>query len=210
MSIQDRNIDWLETIEYIPAQAFQTYITGAGIAAGAPVFQEIGATGISGIQINQANDSIATIWHMGNRVDITKQIRFRVCLAINSTDADAETYTVLYTPLIAGTTVLVAPATALSTAIPALTYGAVAAVPTFTDFGIINRGTLANTTFALSLDVAATMTNASADEISLLGLEIRYSPRLTNTGERKGFGAWRTLTTRPLGTQLASPSRERA
>lgn len=202
--IRDFNVEWSEVIEYLPAQAFQTFVTGAGIAAGAPVFQEISTSGISGIQINQAADSIATFWHMGNHVDIKKQIRFRVWWSKNSTDADAETATVLYTPVVAGTTAIAAPATALSTAIPSYTFGTTANVAEVTDFGIIARATLPDTTAGLLIDVASTMTNASADEISLLGLEIRYTPRRTGGPRRNLLGGRRWLTTRPQGTLLAT------
>ena len=200
--IRDFNVEWAEKIEYIPARSFSSFVTDAGIHTGAPVFQEIGSTGISGVQVNQAGDAIATLWHMGNHVDINKQIRFRILTSKNSTDADVETHVVLYTPLVAGTTVLIEPATALSTAIPALTYGAVADVPTFTDFGVINRATLPDTTFALAIEVAAGMANASADEISILGLEIRYTPRRTAGPRRNILGGRRLVTTRPLGVQL--------
>ena len=94
--IRDFNIEWLEAIEYIPAQAFQTYVTGACIAAGDPVFAEVAASGISGISIAAADDAISTYWHMGNRVDVSKQIRFRVALS-TSGGADAETPAVTYT-----------------------------------------------------------------------------------------------------------------
>jgi hypothetical protein len=202
--IRDYNVEWLEEIEYLPAQVFQTYVTGAGIAAGVPVFQEIGTAGISGIQINQAADSIATFWHMGNHVDTSKQIRFRVWLSKIGTDADAETVTVLYKPVIAGTSTIVVPTTALSTAIPAFTFAGVADVAEVTGFGIINRNTLASTTAGLLLDVASTMTNASADEISILGLEIRYTPRRTAGPRRNILGARRLNVTYPAGVQLAS------
>lgn len=202
--LRDFNMEWNEAVEYIPARSFQSFVTDAGIAAGAPVFQEIGSSGISGIQVNQASDAIATIWHMGNHVDITKQIRFRVLTSKNSTDADVETTAVTYTRLVAGTTVLIAPVTALTTAVPALTYGVVADVPTFSDFGIIAKNTLADTTFALALHVASTMTNASADEISILGLEIRYTPRRMVGVRRNLLGGRRILITRPLGVLLAS------
>lgn len=209
MSVQDQNIGWLEVIEYIPAQAFQTYVTGAGIGAGAPVFQEINSSGVSGIQINQAADSIATFWHMGSRVDVSKEVRFRVWATSSSTDGDSETITVLYTPVVEGTTAIAAPTTALSTAIPAYTFSTTANVAQATDFGKINRSTLAATCSGLLIDVASTMTNASADEISILGLEIRYTPRLTY-GPGGGFGAWRLDVDRPAGRLLESPARERA
>jgi len=199
--IRDFNIEWKEVRKLILAQEFQTYVTGAGIATGAPVLAEINSSGISGAQINQAGDSIATIISL-DEVDITKQVRFRALLAKNSTDADAETATLLYTPLVAGTTVLIAPATALSTAIPALTYGTVANVPTFTDFGIINRNTLLSTHFAIAVDLAVTMTNASADEQFIVGLEMRYTPRRTAGPRRNILGGRRLLTAYPSGVQL--------
>lgn len=201
--IRDFNIEWKEVRKLILAQEFQTFVTGAGVAAGDPVFQEINSSGITGIQVAAASDAIATIVSL-DEVDITKQIRFRALVSSSSTDADAETFTVTYTPLIAGTTVLIAPATALSTAIPAFTFGTTANVPTFTDFGILNRNTLADTVFALSVGLASTMTNASTTEISLLGLEMRYTPRRTAGPRRNILGGRRLVTTRPSGVQLAS------
>ncbi len=199
--IRDFNIEWLAARKLILAQEFQTFVTGAGVATGVPVMAEINSSGITGAQINQAGDSIATIISLTD-VDITKEIRFRALLSKNSTDADAETATLLYTPLVAGTTVLIAPATALSTAIPALTYGTVANVPTYTDFGKINRNTLSDTVFAISVDLAVSMTNASADEQFIVGLEMSYTPRRTAGPRRNILGGRRLVVTRPLGVQL--------
>lgn len=203
MGLRDFNMDWLEKRVFIPAQAFQTYITGAGISDGNPVFQEVNSSGVSGIQINQAADAIATIWHMGSQVDITKQIRFRVWATSSSTDGDAETLSVVYTAINAdGTTALADPSTALSTTIPAYTFSTTANVIGLTDFGRIARNTLASTTVGLILKVASTMTNASANEISILGLEIRYTPRLTAGPRRNVLGGRRLLNGYPSGVQL--------
>ena len=199
--IRDYNISWLEKRVWIPAQAFQTYVTGAGIAAGDPVFQEISTFGITGIQVNQANDAISHVWMVPYDFDRSKQMRFRVWSTTSSTDGDAETFTVTYTILTASGT-LVAPITALDTAIPALTLGATANALNVTDFGIINRNTLLSTTAFLNLNVACTMTNASANEISILGLEVRYTPRRTDGPRKNILGARRLLTTDPLGVRL--------
>lgn len=204
--IRDHNVEWLEEIEYLPAQSFQTYVTGAGIAAGDPVFAEVASSGISGISIAAANDAISTYWHMGNRVDITKQIRFRVALS-TSGGADAETPAVTYTAYVANTTVITDPVTALNTAIPAMTLVAGDAL-NFSDFGRINRNVLSDTTCGLGLKIVIPMAVASADEISLMGLEIRYTPRRTAGPRRNLLGGKRLVVSRPAGVLLVSPGQE--
>lgn len=201
--LRDFNMEWLEKRVFLPAQVFQTFVTGAGVAAGDPVFQEINASGVTGIQVAAASDAISTLW-MPSDLDITKQIRFRVWWSKNSADADQETVTVLYRAYVAGTTTIDVPASALSTPIPAYTFGTVANVLEVTDFGILNRNTLPNTTAMLGLNVASTMTTASTTEISIVGLEIRYTPRRTAGPRRNILGGRRLNTTYPLGVQLAS------
>jgi hypothetical protein len=201
--IRDKNIDWLERRVLLLAQDFQTFITGAGVSTGAPVFQQIAASGITGIQVNQASDAIATLW-MPSDIDRSKQIRFRVWWSKNSADADVETATVTYTAYVAGTTVIIDPATALSTAIPAYTFGTTANVLEVTGFGVINKNTLLTTTAMLGLKVASTMTTASANEINIVGLEIRYTPRLMNGPEKNLVGGRRLAIAAPLGVTLAT------
>ena len=207
MGVRDYNIDWLEKSIYIPAQSFQGQVTGAFISAGDPVFQEISTLGMSGVQIHTASDAIQTVVRMPYDIDRKHQIRFRVWWTKSSTDADVETATVLYSAIAAGGA-LVTPATALSTAVPAYTFGTTANCAEVTDFGIINRNTLADTSEFLGLLVSSTMTNASADEISLLGLEMRYSPRRTAGPRRNLLGAKRLRTGYPLGVQLAATTQE--
>lgn len=199
--IRDFNIEWLEKRVYISAQAFQTYVTGAGISAGNPVFQEISTFGYSGIQINQAADSISHAFMVPYDLDITKQVRFRVWWSKNSTDADAETATIVYKQLAEGGT-LIAPATVLDTAVPSYTFSTTANAIEATGFGVINRNTILNTTAFLLLDVASSMTNASANEISIMGLEVRYTPRRTAGLRKNLLGGRRLLTAYPLGVQL--------
>lgn len=201
--IRDKNMEWLEKRVFIPAQGFQTFVTGAGISAGNPVFQEISTFGISGIQINQANDSISHVMMLPYDLDPTFQIRVRVWLTSSSTDGDAETITVVHKLLGRGTA-LAAPATALDTAIPAYTFSSTAYALGITDFGVINANTVTTSHEAIVFDVASTMTNASANEISILGIEFCYTPRRL-AGPQYNLRAARRLTaTAPMGTALAT------
>ena len=204
--IRDFNCEWLEARKLILAQEFQTFVTGAGIGAGAPVFAEIGATGITGFQINAAGDTAATLLPL-YEVDITKQIRFRVIWTQSATtDTDTIDWIVLYTPIILETTVLIDPATALSTAITlADASSGVAAVLQGTAFGVINRNTLADTTEYLAVSVEADAIGTfTADEPFFVGLEMRYTPRRMAGPRRNILGGRRLSVTRPLGVQLAS------
>lgn len=202
--IRDFNIEWLEARRLILAQQFQTFVTGAGIAAGDPVFTEQNATGISAISIAAAGDSVSTLLDIYD-VDITKQIRFRVIWTQTSTTAtDTVDWIVTYTPIILESTVLIDPATALNTAITlADASSGVADVLQGTSFGIINRNTLADTTEYLAVKVEADAIGTfSADEVKFVGLEMRYTPRRTAGPRRNILGGRRLSTTRPLGVQL--------
>lgn len=216
--IRDFNIEWLEKRVFIPAWTFQTFAivgpsggatdTGGaqGAGAGNPVMTEIGTTGIVGGEIAAAGDKFATIWMPGD-LDITKQLRARVWWTQTSTTAtDTVDWLVTYTPLVAETTVLVDPVTALSTAITlADASSGVANTVQATSFGVINRNTVANTTDLISLGVEADgIGTFSANEVLFLGLELRYTPRKTAGPRRNVLGGRRLNTTYPLGVQLAS------
>ncbi len=204
--IRDFNIEWLEVKKLILAQQFQTYVTGAGIAAGDPVFTEQNATGISAISVAAAGDTISTLLDL-SEVDITKQVRFRVIWTQTSTTAtDSVDWLVLYTPIVLGTTVLVDPATALDTVIPAgnLSSG-VADVIQASGFGIINRNTIPNTAEYLAVHVEADAIGTfSADEVKIVGLEMRYTPRRTAGPRRNILGGRRLNIAYPGGVQLAT------
>lgn len=204
--IRDFNIEWLEARKLVLAQEFQTYVTGAGVAAGDPVFTEIGSTGITAGSVAAAGDTWSTILPLYD-VDITKQIRFRVIWTQTSTTVtDTIDWIVLYTPLILETTVLIDPATALSTVITlADASSGTAAVLQGTAFGVINRNTLADTTEYLAVSVEADgIGTFSADEPKFVGLEMRYTPRRTAGPRRNILGGRRLDVTRPLGVKLAT------
>lgn len=216
--IRDYNIEWLERKEFIPAWHFQTWVATApsggatdlgglvGADAGAPVTVEIGTSGIAGAPIGAAGDMFSTIWPVFN-VDSKKQMRFRVIWTQTSTTAtDTVDWIVTYTPLILETTAIVAPVTALSTAVTlADASSGVANVIQGSAFGVLNRATLTDTTEFLSLRVEADAIGTfSADEIIFLGLEIRYTPRMTAGPRRNVLGGRRLHNDYPLGVKLNS------
>lgn len=204
--IRDFNIEWKEVKKLILAQEFQTYVTGAGIGAGAPVFAEIAASGISGFQINAAGDTAATLIDL-QEVDITKQIRFRLIWTQSSTTAtDTVDWIILYTPIVLGTTVLIDPATALDTVVPlANASSGVASVLQASGFGVINRNKIPNTAEYLAVSIEADAIGTfSADEVYLMGLEVRYTPRRTAGPRRNILGGRRLHTSYPGGVQLAA------
>lgn len=215
--IRDFNIEWLEEKEFIPYSQFGIVITPAsggatdsggavGADTGDPVTQEVGTSGITGWQIGAAGDMFATIWPAWH-IDITKQLRFAIVYSQSSTTAtDTVDWIVTYTPLILETTAIVTPVTALSTAI-ALgdASSGVANVIQRSDFGNIARNTLADTTWGLALRVEADAIGTySANELTFLGVEVRYTPRRTGGPRRNILGGRRLVDTRPLGVQLAT------
>lgn len=215
--LRDFNIEWLEAKEFIDYSRFGVVITppsggatdtggSVGADTGAPVTQEVGTSGIVGWQVGAAGDMFATLWP-AYEVDITKQIRFRVVWSQSSTTAtDTIDWIVTYTPLILETTAIVTPVTALSTAITlADASSGVANVVQGSSFGIINRNTLASTVWGLALRVEADAIGTfSANEVTMLGLEVRYTPRRAAGPRRNILGGRRLNDTYPLGVQLNS------
>lgn len=201
--IRDKNMEWLEKRIFIPFQGAQAQVTGAFIAAGAAVFQEISTFDISGVQINQAADAAGHVMMIPYDLDIGWQTRVRVWLTSSSTDGDTETVTVLYKALGRGTA-LAAAATALDTAIPAYTFSTTAYALGVTDYGIINASTFTTSTECLVWNVASTMTNAAANEISLIGLELCYTPRKLGGPQRNLRAGRRLAASGGMDVTLAS------
>lgn len=211
--IRDFNVEWLEKRVFIPVWQFQSWATIAptsggvnGAGAGTTLMTEIGTTGLTGSPVIAAGNSWAHIWEP-NELDITKQLRFRVVYTQSSTTAtDTVDWIVTYTPLVTETTVIVDPVTALTTPIPlADASSGVANVIQASDFGRIARNTIPQTTDFITFKVEADAIGTySTNEIFLLGLEIRYTPRRTAGPRRNILGGRRLLTTRPLGVQLAT------
>ena len=203
MPVRDMNIGWLAKSIYIPAQSFQSQITGAFIGDGTPVFAEISSFDYCGVLLASTGTGINHVMRIPYDLDRGKQVRFRVWWSLNVTDADVETPTLtyaLYTP----PALLTDAATALDTVIPAYTFSATANSIEVTDFGIMNKNTITKNNEFIALKLICTFNTASNSEISLMGLEMIYSPRRTLGPERNIVGGRRLVTTAPFGTLLAT------
>lgn len=215
MAIRDMNIGWLEKRVFLPWTVF----TGvAQSAAGGGFLRALESTTsvaaavttalVGKLGIGAQNDGAATAIMVPYDFDIKKAMRFRVFYTQTATSGTV-TWQVQYATLsatqagTAGATVFAAPATALNTVIPAASGTVVANDLRVTDFGQINRGTLADSVDMLAMEVRCTDAGPVAG-LGLLGLEIRYSARRTVGLERNLLGGRRLVTSRNLGTLLAS------
>jgi len=215
--IRDFNCEWLEKRIYIPATVFQSQVlvltegtpnTFTQFApAGLPFFQELSTLTLAGVQIAAAANAVSHTMMIPYDLDRTKQVRFRVWFSSTSTDADVITWLLTYAAHSAGDALVDpqagASGVALSTAIPAITRSTTANAIEVTDFGVLNRNTLTDAREWISLCVEAdSIGAASANEISFMGLEMRYTPRRTAGPRRNILGGRRLKTGFPLGVQL--------
>jgi len=201
--IRDRNIDYMRQSHFIPANTFCTGIvigatTGAvikGTGAGAPDIVELnGVDGLVTMNVGAANDLMCT-WdyftprHADPREEIGVRVHFSVNSAGANSTADAVTLGVLYNQFDRGETIAT-PATALDTAIASITMGTTAAkkLALSTARGIINKNTFDFTARQGGMAWAikpTPLTNFSANEVAVIGLEIDYIPLLCiNENER--------------------------
>jgi hypothetical protein len=165
-----------------------------------------------------ALDDVAHMMMVPYDLDRGKQIRFRVWWTQTSTTAtDSVTFVLTYQAVIesdnvlgtvTSNTVMVAPATALNTVIPVLDLSTgVALQAQATGFGVINKNVLADTTAFLNIQIAVPdIGTFTADEVSIMGLEMRYTPRQMGGPEKNIRGGRRLKLTRPLSTVLATSS----
>jgi len=202
MLLRDKQVDWLEKRIYLPLQAFQTFVTGAGVSDGDPVNQEISSFGFVGGQVNAAGDAWAHVMMVPYDLDRSRQVRVRVWFTSSSSDDDTPTWLVTYSALAEGGA-LVAPVTALDTVVAAYATAITANTVIATAFGVILRNTIGTTAAFLNWKVECdAVGGASANELSFLGLELRYTPRKMSGQEKNLRAGRRLLTEGPLGVQL--------
>jgi hypothetical protein len=204
--IRDMNVTWLEKRVWLPVAGialsetttptvFRTWVSSSSITA------QVASSRVTNVVLTAQNDGLGWGMMVPYDLDITKQVRFRVHFT-QTADSGTVTFALAYTPIIAGTTVIAVGGTALDTVIPAYTTAlATDNVWLVTDFGIIKRNTLPDTTDALTLLLTCTDATPNAG-LGVLGLEMRYTPRRTQGQERNLLGGKRLVTNRPLGVQL--------
>ena len=202
--IRDKNIEWQRKSRFISAQelAFtQTVPSGTdasggvltGLGAGAPDVAEVSTFGFGLPRVGAAGDTWAAIDLVTPReMDIEHEIGVRVHYMTLGTVATTDdiTWIVLYDQVDVGEAVI-APATALDTAIAEHRQGVATALVTHrTGRGIIDANTFDKEAKRgmLTWSVEADAMDYSANEIALIGLEIDFMPNLTvRPGQKVGF-----------------------
>lgn len=213
MPIRDFNMDWLENKLFlaVPVQGLAEVTTPTVLRTWQSVTSitaQIAASTATIIRTSVTNDGTTWLLQMPYDFDINKAMRFRAHYSQTATSGTV-TWQVRYTPIIAtlagtvGATVIAAPATLLSTPIPAASGTVVANDYRVTDFGQINRGVFIDTTEAIILETRTT-DGAPVAGLGLIGLEVRYTPRRLNGPRRNILGGRRLVTSRPLGVQMAT------
>jgi hypothetical protein len=216
MPLRDKNIEWLEKRVYIPWNAFTgiiqiisaTAFTLRSLQSATSTGAAVAAALVGKLAVAATGDGASTLMGMPYDVDRRKQIRFRVFYTQTAVTGTV-TWQVLYDQYIAtqagtaGASVIAVPATALDTVIPAAAGTVVANDLRVTDVGIINASTVLDTADGLILAVTTTDALPVAG-LGLLGLEMRYSPRMTGGPERNIRAARRLDVTKPMGTVLAT------
>jgi hypothetical protein len=179
---------------YIPAWQFSgldytaTDITSMGTGTPSATelqIQEVNTSSITGLGMTANATSVGHFLALPGDIDISHPIYFSVVWTANNTSGSV-TWDVLHKVFKKDTTVLgTAEATVvLSKAIGAKTMAGVAYTLMVTDEGRLNGGTLADTTEYLQLAVVRT-TATTITECFLIGLNIRYTPKMFQYGSMK-------------------------
>lgn len=195
----DSEFMWRMKRDYIPAQLFQGYVTGAGIGEGAPVFDEIAASNIVGLNMTTDGDTVATLKMLPYDLDIRKHIYFRILWSLSGTVAatDDIDWIITYTTVRIGfmtsaaqvsdmtsATTLVIPATALDTTISTANGGvqdyesSTADQLIWSGYGSLDPITLNPLNDALSIMVEQNAATGAPTAVMFLGLEMSYTPRM--------------------------------
>src|SRR6266446_1173366 len=191
--IRDKNVEWLEKRVFIPVYAgplaetttptvLRTWQSATSVTA------QIAASTATIVRTSAQNDGATVLWLAPYDLDRKKAMRFRVHYSQTATSGTA-TWQILWDQIIAtqagtaGATVIAAPATALDTVIPAASGTVVANDYRVTDFGVLKKNTILDTTDALILAVTTTDATPNAG-LGIIGVELRYTPRRTGGPER--------------------------
>lgn len=180
-----RQIDFIPITEFNGLGAATTVLDSIG--AGDPVFQEIGTTGLNGLLMASDGDDIRHFMRIPTNWDRDHPIYVRVVWSsASTTSADTIDWVVLFDQIEPETTggTVIAPATALDTAIAQDTVHGTANVVQKTANGVINGGTLLDASEYISFlvemhDFAAGLT----EDKNLLGIEFEYTPKF-DAGQR--------------------------
>ena len=190
MGIRDRNIDWLRQSYVIGAERLGFTGGSSTLGAGAPPITEVSSFGYAGLLYDSSgtsDKSAAIDLQLPRLADYEHPIGVRVlwCPVATVATSDSITWSVTFDQCDVGealTTPVDGTGTELSTAIAAQSPSATTPLALHRgNRGIIDADTFdadfRNGAIAWAVDVSAA-SGFSANEVSLLGLEIDYIPRL--------------------------------
>lgn len=188
--IRDYNIAWRTKRTFIPAADFLGISVDrlASLGAGAAVFQEmVAAAELSGLAIAADGDEIYTFLPIPWDLDRNEPIRFRIWFHHTSTDADTPIWKVFYQ--------FFAKQAALGDAIAnteeTITFGAHTCSTTANTLEVTawkesaSQNYIAAADFGMAIAVECDTMSGSANEISLIGLELEYTLGGASEGTRK-------------------------
>lgn len=183
--IRDNNIEWRSTRVYIPVTQMSGFVAQNGADEGAPVLEELGSTGIVGMNCAAEGDQVSHFMPVPRDMDVSQPVYFRTHYSIEPGEAcagtDVVTWEVKYS-LISEDGTIVNAAAGLDTAVVYDTYTATTAEAwTLSPWGKLNTST--SEAYALSLsvemDAETGISDLTTTGIYLMGLELEYTPRRT-------------------------------
>jgi hypothetical protein len=204
MPIQDDNIAWNRRRLFIPAIQMAGFLesggTLTGLGAGSAVFQEaLAAAELAGIQVGADGDEIYHFLPIPWDINLTEPIRFRVWFVHGSTDADTPVFSVAYK----GIGKQGAISDAKSSPDETCTFGAHTCSTTNNSLEITawkestSYSYLTATDFAILLALTVDTMSASANEITILGLELDYTVGAASNSQRQFTRGQPTTGTSP-------------
>jgi len=143
------------------------------MGVGTADLDEVNATEIAGIEC-ATTESYSTLWVLPDEIDLAQDIDLRVlCCDEAAASTDVQTAVVTYQAVTVGTDALVAPATAVTTAIVAQA-DLNADIPWWTSYATIAGGTITDTPGEDLCNFKVAWTLSTLAAIWTLGYQVRY------------------------------------
>lgn len=183
--IKDKNVAWKVKRQFISVYEMlgRTANMIAGLGTGAPTFQEVSNTNLAGLAINTVGDEFFHLWKIPWDLDRSYPTQMRLIFSHESTDADDPAWNIK----LKGLANQVAMSSAASTPDETLTFPALAvaevayALEKTSWQATAIKDAIALADLFVQMAIKCTdLGSASADEITLLGVEIAYVIKATD------------------------------
>ena len=191
--IKDHNIAWNVKREFITVQEMTGWLEATNLmtslGTGAALLQEpVAAAQLAGMAIGAAGDEIFHLWKIPSDLDRDKPIQMRIWFSHASTDTDNPDWLISMKGLADGDALSAATSSADATfTFPALAVAAVANALEKTAWKATSATSKLSATdiFAMLAIECNGLGSASADEITLLGIEIAYTIKATGDSQKR-------------------------